>query len=519
MSSITIDPLETSVSIVHIPVHLAQNYTNELYWTLERARECEFFNLTANRIEIALFASTSLINSEWTPDEHVQIDGPWGVFEISSGDCEEAEANYALTREASRWTVFCIVTSLPHLRHVSAALAEGNVSILYQSSYFTDFLLVKAEDFERAAEIFRGRGWHVDAVAPIPHARRSSHSPPSPPESPIAEITVLSSPLACIGLPLDVEERSCERLRKFLVWPTRVKEALRSSSSSSGRSRSRSAGHGTRPFISYTRTEDGISISTEIRVLKSLFDQEEELLSAAGELDDSDSESSSSSMSQESRRVSLPGTIPLQWSQSSTPTNKSYVITPVRSAVSSPLRPNFAMTGMSRSSSGHSRTQSDGVRRPPPMMRRCSEGAGASLRNWTWGRSSMGLEAVESEIGKLGPALERIQQAQDWDEPDDSGMPTPDFKNDPVESSRTMRCLQLDLRSLDSSTYHLDKSGLVTKFSDLLHSNGVRMLYSSTTNTANILVRGRDVLTAEALLRAPPEPESDPDVAMDDAEA
>lgn len=191
-------------------------------------------------------------------------------------------------------------------------------------------------------------------------------------------------------------------------------------------------------------------------MLKSLFDQEDELLSAAGELDDSDSESSSSEASRESRRVSLPGTIPLQWSQSSTPTTKSYVITPVRSAVSSPLRPNFAMTGMSRSSSGHSRTQSDGVRRPPPMMRRCSEGAGASLRNWSWGKSSMGLEAVESEIGKLGPALERIQQTQDCDG-DDSGMPTPDFKDDHVESSRTMRCLQLDLRSLDSNTYHLGK--------------------------------------------------------------
>lgn len=62
----------------------------------------------------------------------------------------------------------------------------------------------------------------------------------------------------------------------------------------------------------------------------------------------------------------------------------------------------------------------------------------------------------------------------------------------------------------------------MTKFSDLLHSNGVRMLYSSTTNTANILVRGRDVLTAEALLRAPPGPDSesetgDDDVAMDGA--
>lgn len=46
-------PLEASVSIVHIPVHLAQHYTNELYWTLERAKECEFFNLTANRIEVS----------------------------------------------------------------------------------------------------------------------------------------------------------------------------------------------------------------------------------------------------------------------------------------------------------------------------------------------------------------------------------------------------------------------------------------------------------------------------------
>lgn len=52
-SPLTCSPLETSVSIVHIPVHLAQHYTNELYWTLERARECEFFNLTANRIEVS----------------------------------------------------------------------------------------------------------------------------------------------------------------------------------------------------------------------------------------------------------------------------------------------------------------------------------------------------------------------------------------------------------------------------------------------------------------------------------
>lgn len=279
---------------------------------------------------------------------------------------------------------------------------------------------------------------------------------------------MLSAPLACIGLPLEAEERSAERLKKFLVWPSRVKDALRSSSSSSSRSRSVSTSNGARPFINYTRTEDGISISTEIRVLKSLFDQEAELLVATGDLDNSDSEDSSSSASNGSRRVSLPGTIPLQWSQSSTPTTKSYVITPVRSAVSSPLRADFTMTGMSRSSSGHSRTQSDGVRsRAPAMIRRSSEGTGgtgAQLRSWSWTKSSMGLQEVESEIGKLGPALERIQQSQASDEEGDStpdgGVPSPDSKTeDPDGPNCTMRCLQLDLRSLDSHTYHLGKCG------------------------------------------------------------
>lgn len=47
-----------------------------------------------------------------------------------------------------------------------------------------------------------------------------------------------------------------------------------------------------------------------------------------------------------------------------------------------------------------------------------------------------------------------------------------------------------------------DKSGLVTRFSDLLHTGGVRMLYSSTTHTANVLVQGSDVSLAERLLRS-----------------
>lgn len=51
-----------------------------------------------------------------------------------------------------------ILVDSPHLRYVSSPLAREGISILYQSSYFADFLLVKEEDFERAARIFVSQG-------------------------------------------------------------------------------------------------------------------------------------------------------------------------------------------------------------------------------------------------------------------------------------------------------------------------------------------------------------------------
>jgi hypothetical protein len=41
---------------------------------------------------------------------------------------------------------------------VSGPLARAGISILYQSSHFCDYLLVKQDDFERAARIFVSQG-------------------------------------------------------------------------------------------------------------------------------------------------------------------------------------------------------------------------------------------------------------------------------------------------------------------------------------------------------------------------
>jgi len=46
----------------------------------------------------------------------------------------------------------------PHLRHVSAPLSKAGISILYQSSYFSDYILVRETNFARASDIFAQQG-------------------------------------------------------------------------------------------------------------------------------------------------------------------------------------------------------------------------------------------------------------------------------------------------------------------------------------------------------------------------
>jgi len=101
-----------------------------------------------------------MVVDEWCQvDPHVRVNAAWRVFEISSGD-EGDTANYGKSGPLTvdgEWKHAETVDS-PHLRCISAPLARAGISILYQSSYFTDFLLVKEEDFERAATIFSNQG-------------------------------------------------------------------------------------------------------------------------------------------------------------------------------------------------------------------------------------------------------------------------------------------------------------------------------------------------------------------------
>ena len=72
----------------------------------------------------------------------------------------------------------------PHLRYVSSPLAAANITILYQSSYHADFLLVKETDFEQASAIFTVHDCE-SSVPPTSCAGRRKNAPITIPADPL----------------------------------------------------------------------------------------------------------------------------------------------------------------------------------------------------------------------------------------------------------------------------------------------------------------------------------------------
>ena len=142
-------------------------------------------------------------------------------------------------------------------------------------------------------------------MSPITPSSTSSSSPTRPLSSsyfpPVPTITVLPSPLACIGFSKSSERATAERVRQLVVWPEQARRTWRKKRDSlnalntdlptpvqspklvqstddqgdSGVRNTDMLGNGGgvigRPFLSYTRTEDGASIMTETKILRWMF--------------------------------------------------------------------------------------------------------------------------------------------------------------------------------------------------------------------------------------------------------
>ncbi|OAX44030.1 hypothetical protein K503DRAFT_679751 [Rhizopogon vinicolor AM-OR11-026] len=138
------------------------------------------------------------------------------------------------------------------------------------------------------------------------------------------------------------------------------------------------------------------------------------------------------------------------------------------------------------------------------MMRKpADEGMRATVPFFSFTRTQEGtsLTTDVSLLAALFPPNERHMMicAGELDtlEQNSSADSDSEEEEDTPSSGGTLKCLQIDLRR-----FGLDKHGLVNRFSRVLEQNGINHMYSSTFKTANLLVSKAHANRARALLRA-----------------
>ena len=561
-----------------------------------------------------------------------------GAAELSVPDGLGIASHY---QGSNGLSILGLTVDSPHLRHVSAPLSRQGISILYQSSYFTDFLLVKETDFGKASAIFAEQGCgfhqyrlrahgsglitgHVDPTPAPSHSKRRSYastprtplSPPAPLSGPavvrdsdsrVPEITVLPSPLACVGFSHALEKATAERIRQLVVWPEQARRAWYRKRASyplvSPRTPVSASSHGYapsgvndkedlgRPFLSYTRTEDGASITTETRILRWMFgrktkgsgyvapgvgvyggfggsdgsdegdvddkayfdnpeadkgdgedaeegegvDEEEDqgviegtefqlggVLAAGYNTDSTDLGESEAEVENEARLARSTVSEDTGAKTPITPTTFSLPTTPRLSPgpLNTPIaiswskaasRRRSVMSALSAVSAAsdqvvHKRARSE----KRPGRKRCLQ---LDLRGVYSSHESISDSPMTTTTSKgyfekaaplpdLSPdltATPRLSPPPPHADPEATPTASGQPQSRADASTQDLKTAQKPKENVHT-TYHLDKSGLVTLFSDLLNSQNIRMLYSSTFHTANILVEARDVSKAKKLL-------------------
>ncbi|KAI0036728.1 hypothetical protein K488DRAFT_81723 [Vararia minispora EC-137] len=507
---VTISLLPVSLSLVHIPrsrfIQLVHPIVRQILLP-----NPAFLNLTCNEIELTIFAEHHfLADFEYIARKDRQRHRSRSGSTSSRSTQPDAPLNVAVEVSYEKWNVLQIDSHSSGLdsagarvHEISAPLAAAGISILYQSSYTSDFIFVKTSRLRETMKIFAAAGFDVfssdtsaiplspsglvspslgdffnvptllDGVTELPACEQSSATPglrrspmrtsSLPPSS--SDVRVLEPDLTCIGLSDDAADTWSLKIIKLFAYPELIRPhsgAFLSANSS--------------PISSYYLHGPSSPVST------SEFSDEEEGYHSASQNDDiGDGRHirSTSSSPVLAPRVSRSHSL-----ESSVDSRRSR-----RSAIQ--LHRMATVTELTRLS-GDS---------PPPSTSALKRFA-VPFFSFTRTAEGSSLTAPTALLAALFPPSERhmVMRGNDLDdlETDDSAGAS-ELHDSEVENdgkSSPMRCLQIDLRQ-----FGLDKYGLVSRFSRILEENGVNHMYSSTFKTANLLVDRRHASRAKTLLR------------------
>ncbi|KAF8195635.1 hypothetical protein K438DRAFT_1718835 [Mycena galopus ATCC 62051] len=270
---VTITRLPTAVSIVSIPRSRLDALSHPVLHALLQPNP-PFLSITCNALELSLFAE---------PDCLYPFDAIARADEAARSNSAEAPEPVEISHD--RWSVLQIDSHSDQLdnagarvNELSAPLAAAGISILYQSSYMSDFIFVKERRLAEAMALFAAAGFTLYAAdpnlltallesppapsltrersgsAPLPSsavsrstskssrkgnscasstkAHEKSFSTPAPaattpskPKSkspsnvPLRDVSTLAPDLACVGLADDAADHWALKIVKLVAFP------------------------------------------------------------------------------------------------------------------------------------------------------------------------------------------------------------------------------------------------------------------------------------------------------------
>ncbi|RDB19815.1 hypothetical protein Hypma_012787 [Hypsizygus marmoreus] len=545
---VTIAHLPASLSLVHIPRSRLHQLAHPVLKQILQPNPT-FLNVTCNEVELSLFADESVLE-DFEPIARRDRQRQRSRSNSGSGrklsrghDIDPVEISY------EKWSVLQVDShndqidnSGARVHEVSAPLAAAGISILYQSSYMSDFIFVKESRLHEVMSLLAAAGFDLyssgtDALPVNPtdsgdrssihdfrsttelasdtvYTRARSGTDPesvSPDSKPVwrefqgssgmtklfetnpsprrksyspttGEVRLLPSDLACVGLSDELgADHWGLKIVKLVAFPELISppSSARTSNTSSS----------TRPFLPSRNPSTPIfEFSPEVNPMVRRQSFSSTASSSSGEDDGYLSHSPQSNTYAPmiaSASLSYSDLHDLSTSPPPFKPPSVHLIQP-RSSALPPKTPN-----------GSGPTVQDAHAPQVPFFSYTRTAEGSSLTADVHILSTLFPPNERHMVicsGELDAADNRLINGQALDQPSEEDGES-DSEDAMYSEGSVMRCLQIDLKR-----FGLDKYGLVNRFSQVLEENGINHMYSSTFKTANLLVDKRHALRAQRLL-------------------
>ncbi|KAJ3847128.1 hypothetical protein EV368DRAFT_51722 [Lentinula lateritia] len=556
---VTISLLPVSLSLVHIPRSRLAHLSSPIIRQILQPNPT-FLNLTCNEIELSIFAESHVLDEfETIARRDRQKQRSRSGSGSSRKNFPDSQVVEPVQISYEKWSVLQIDSHSDALDNagarvyeVSAPLAAAGISILYQSSYLSDFIFVKESRLQEVMALFSAAGFDLysdnvnsnSIISPPPSplleynagsdaisgavltrtrtstdslssllavtssdsgsqtpSRTKSHSPAS------GDVQILTPDLTCVGLSDEHVDHWSLKIIKLIAFPDLIP---------SGKMSSKFTAQNQHPY--HPSNDSSLKYGSSSSSSANEYDDEEGYFShspaglSANQSTSSLITSATSSMSDsKSPESTAPRSVniqpPLASPSSHRPPSKHLMgpLSPLSPITTTTIIPDgvkisnlasftseprtHSISSGSHSASGKSTSKVLSSRVPFFNITRTTEGTSFTTDVDLLARLFPPHERYMVVCGvELDAADDRIAR-QEATEINSGGE---DF-----DESGLLKCLQIDLRK-----FGLDKHGLVNRFSRVLEENGINHMHSSTYKTANLLVGKRHATRACALLRA-----------------